>query len=951
MKRRETGGNGGVPAFPQERSRTLGRGSARRPWTAGELRIVARFSRAIVRGKYPSVKAAAPDLHRELLFYHQNNDPERGRYAPRTPSGAFARLLEYSRRHGRAVVRHVRWSSPEKRVLDAYARALLRGRYRNATEATRDCMRDLQALRRRYPKARWLAAGRTQGSILGRLLDRANRLGRRLKSIRWTRQELRMIDAYARRVAGGEFNAMEAARTLLRERERLHERYPQLAWLIVRRSIRTAHCKIWRRAQEFGRPFLELKWAGPELAVLERFARGVVTGQYPSAADAARVALTEIEALHARRPDARWARMRRTFFGTKGKVVQLAHTLAEVWQHARRTPGEKAVLERYAQAFIQGHFRSVSQAAQACHKELARRHARNQRRRGRLKTPAPRSFRSDLTYLKLRTGELGRPRGQENWSSDELRIAREWSERYLKERPALTRQAAARGMGRELVMRGFRRTLAACAGRIAGTPRTDASGRRLSNAPSWSRAELRIVNRHVRALLYGRYPSAYRAAADCLPKILRLQPEQTHTDTALPSRSLGAVARQIADLARSHGRIRPGAWWSRAELDVIRPYARALAEGRYSGVTSAGRAAALEIARMRKLNPSAGTQVGRTAAAIVARVQDLASEFGWRAKDRRWPRAQKQVVLNYARAYEQGEYDGPDAAACACRAELERLSREQPDADWLRRLPAVRRIAVMIVKKVKRRTHPPVAPYLPQERALINRLARHVISGKYRDGAAAARVFMQSKNRQGADRGVPTPTRKLRAVMAQISGRARALGRTAKARSWSRPELVILERYSQDLIQGRYTSAKAAAAELQRTLKQLGQKRPDEFPSRTPAAVCARLVEHSRNGGREARRHARWTEPELRLVDKLAYAVRNGKFPDKARAADAYLKEMGAMTGDHGRDFSPHTRDAIIARLLTRIQALRASTAQPVITGSNSGVRQRSAPGRVEGRR
>lgn len=915
------------------------------------MRIVARFSRAIVRGKYPSVKAAAPDLHRELLFYHQNNDPERRRHAPRTPLGAFARLLEYSRRHGRSVVRHVKWSSPEKRVLDAYARALLRGKYRNATEATRVCMRDLQVLRRRYPKARWLASVRTQGSILGRLLDRANRLGRRPRSIPWTRQGLRMIDAYARRVAGGEFNAQEAARTLLRERERLHEKYPQLAWLLVRRSIRAVHCKIWRRAQEFGRPFLELKWAGPELALLERFARGVVTGQYSSAAAAARPALTEIEALHARRPDARWARMRRSLVGTKGKVIQLAHSLTEVWQHARRTKGEKAVLERYARAFIQGHYRSVAQAAQACSEELARRHARNQRRRGRLRTPAPRSLYSTLTYLRLRTEELGRPRGQENWSSDELRTAREWSERYLKERPALTRQAAARRMSRELVRRGFRRTLTACAGKIAGTPRTDASGRRLSNAPSWSGAELRVVNRQVKALLRGYYPSAHRAASDCLPKLLRLPPEQTRTGTAPAPRSLGAVTKQIATLARARGQIWSGAWWSRAELDVIRPYARALADGRYSGVTSAGRAAALELARMRKPEPSAGTQVCRTTAAVVARVQDLASEFGWKPNDRRWPRAQKQVVLNYARAYEQGEYDRPGAAARACRAELERLRREQPDADWFRKLPAARRIAIMIVKKVKRRTHPPVAPYLPQERAWIDRLARQVISGRYRDCAAAAGVFMQSRNRQGADRGGPTPTRKLRAVTAQISGRARALGRSAKARPWSRPELVILERYSQDLTQGRFASAKAAAAELQRTFRQLGQKRPDEFPSRTPAAVCARLVEHSRNGGRGVRRHARWTEPELRLIDELAYAVRDGKFPDKARAADAYLKEIGARTGDHGRDFSPHTRDAIIARLLTRIQALGAGTAQPVLTEGNSEARQRSAPGRLEGRR
>jgi hypothetical protein len=105
-------------------------------------------------------------------------------------------------------------------------------------------------------------------------------------------------------------------------------------------------------------------------------------------------------------------------------------------------------------------------------------------------------------------------------------------------------------------------------------------------------------------LLQGKYGSANEAALACIPELARQQQSsKSGAEPAVP-RSLNAVTRRIVHLVRVRRQVWPGAWWSKQEDDVARPFAKALAEGRYSGSTTAARACQRELLRLHKLHRS-----------------------------------------------------------------------------------------------------------------------------------------------------------------------------------------------------------------------------------------------------------------------------------------------------------------------------------------------------------
>jgi hypothetical protein len=917
----------GVVWHIQERSRVLGRLSPRQPWTAAEMRLVDRYSRAIVRGRYSSVKQAAPDLQRDLLRLHEKRPKSGQGLAARTRWGTFARLLAYSRAHGRKVSRHFAWSAQEKRVVEDYARALLRGRFANATEAARACHRDFERLRRRYPHAGWLAGKRTPVSIMAKLLARANRLGRRPQYIAWTRQELRMIDAYARRVVKGEFNARQAARVFLRETERLHEKYPKLGWLMVRRSFRTTHDKIWVRAQELGRPFIELAWSPLEIGVATRFVRALLAGEYRNGAAAARVAVGELEALRRRHPNARWTRMRRTYVATKGKIVQLAHAMAEGWRQSHWSTGEKAILERCAQKLMRGDYPSVNQAAKACHLEFERRYARK-RRPGARQVSAPRSLKTIISSLAQRTRELGRADGTPDWGREELRIAGAWSQRFQVERdasPRLRRYEAAQGMKEELAKLGFHRTLKACAGRLASRPRDVGPETIRAERAPWSRHESMIAERFARALLQGRYDSAREAALACQSELAHRQRLQVGILQPQPPRGLDAVIRRIVHVVRGRGRVWPGAWWSRQEDDVVRPFAKALAEGRYHGSTTAARACLQELVRQRRRHPANPWLGRRTATAVAARLMALASELGWRGLRRKWAPAAKRLARASALAFDRGEYATYSEAAQACLSELERLRSDDPEVAGSMGHYSVAALKQMIARLATRSVHPRAEGWSREESALLDRYARKVVSHEYNDCAEASRAFLKEAEQQGEfGRAGRRERRTYAAVFHRMLSRARALGRAPASPTWSEPEKELLGNYTQALLRGRYANARGAAGDLHRELIRRARESPADYPPRTLSAVRAMLVNHSRAQGRHANRHVRWSAVELQLLDRYVDAFLQGAFRSKVEAADKFLQQLQAErqgNPDAGLPAPQRTRESVITRLANSVAA------------------------------
>lgn len=340
-------------------------------WSPQETAVVARFGRAVLERRYASVAEAAPDLHREQMKRRRTH-PET--FAARTLAATRAKLVKYSRIHGRQVTRHFRWSPQEQRIIDTYARAVVRGKFRNAVEATDEYFVEMRALRRRYPDARWLTKERARGSVYVRLNARARKLGRRAIWVPWNAHERRLVERYARRVIRGDLNIMQAAREFRRMTDERRAKYQELSRFRVRRNLSVIHNMIWERTRELGRPRITGIWTAPEVAILKRYARDLVAGRFRFAPAAARACFPEIQAIQRRHPDAPWAEIPRNEQGVKVKISELAHGMAESWVGCEWSAREQAILGRYARDVVRGRFSSVAEGSRACLREFRKRH-------------------------------------------------------------------------------------------------------------------------------------------------------------------------------------------------------------------------------------------------------------------------------------------------------------------------------------------------------------------------------------------------------------------------------------------------------------------------------------------------------------------------------------------------------------------------------------------------
>jgi hypothetical protein len=362
------------------------------------------------------------------------------------------------------------WSAQEKRVIDRYARALKRGRYRTVREGASEYLHDLERLRKRYPGARWLKVHRTYGAVSGVLVVRARKVGR-VRARRWTRGEDRLIHRYALRVAEGRIpNPWQATNQIVPELDRLRARYPLLPWLQIRRTRKAYFNRIWAKARELGRPYTILPWSPPERLILQRYARRVLSGELPSARHAAHAALKDIESLHRKHPNARWGNVRRTFKATGQMIAQEAHILGQAWALAHWTPSEEKLLDKHARAVIAGKASRVEDAARKCWAELERRHKRRLRRNPRLpRTPQPRSLDSTGRMIRGRIFQLfGRQRATP-WTKPEAEIALRWAasyKSYKHTRDGAELQRVIHGLMDDLKQHGFARDATMCRNRL-----------------------------------------------------------------------------------------------------------------------------------------------------------------------------------------------------------------------------------------------------------------------------------------------------------------------------------------------------------------------------------------------------------------------------------------------------------------------------------------------------
>ena len=104
-------------------------------WSEAENRVADRFARAFISGKYPSIAAASRDCRPALA--------RAGQFKNRTEGGLHCKLRVRVIDMGMSGLKP-RWSRGEVRILDRFARAIIRGAYPGAKAAAASCQRALE---------------------------------------------------------------------------------------------------------------------------------------------------------------------------------------------------------------------------------------------------------------------------------------------------------------------------------------------------------------------------------------------------------------------------------------------------------------------------------------------------------------------------------------------------------------------------------------------------------------------------------------------------------------------------------------------------------------------------------------------------------------------------------------------------------------------------------------
>ena len=159
-----------------------------------ELRVIAGFSRALVRNEYPYGKAAVADCFQALAragFAHRRSDE---RLSALINAGAWKMGWQG---------KFVKWSAPDLRVIEQFAQELVAGRYPSIAAASLACQESLERAGR--------FGTRTEDGLASKLRKIALAMRKSQFLPRWKRDELRIVDRFARACIRGRHPSANAA--------------------------------------------------------------------------------------------------------------------------------------------------------------------------------------------------------------------------------------------------------------------------------------------------------------------------------------------------------------------------------------------------------------------------------------------------------------------------------------------------------------------------------------------------------------------------------------------------------------------------------------------------------------------------------------------------------------------------------------------------------------------
>jgi hypothetical protein len=326
------------------------------------------------------------------------------------------------------------------------------------------------------------------------------------------------------------------------------------------------------------------------------------------------------------------------------------------------TPGEDRVVDRHAQALLQGRYRGARLAAEACFPQLAR-------LRGGATANRERTLLSVQRHIYKRCRSTGHVWSRTMWRPEDDRVVERHARALVRGRhPHIL--AAARACRDELNrvslhphrrLPGDRsgtygRSLGAVRNRVL--ERVHALG--LPVLRPWSRDEMRVIDRYVQALYEGRYRFARAAAAACARELggTFSHSGRGGADRWRP-RSAVAVHAVLSRRASGLGLPRYKTDLSQAELALIERHARGVDQGEYQSWAEAARACSAELqqvyAAAARRSPLPLRRVsGHSPATVLARTLALSRQLGLRGPRLHiWNAAEIEVLDSWLHWYER----------------------------------------------------------------------------------------------------------------------------------------------------------------------------------------------------------------------------------------------------------------------------------------------------------
>jgi len=371
----------GVYAYIGNRTRGKRLHGSGTSWTESEDRVLRRYVRALLAGRYHSVRDAVHACVREF-DKERRRDADKGRAAlSRSPEAIATRVWKQANAAGLAQIWHP-FARSERVVLDRYARALAEGKYRDLTPATRDCLKELNRSRMRQ-SASGRPPQRTLSSMKEQLRVRAHNLGWSWGSSRWSPEELRILSRFVRRLTvRGHPTTQQVATECYAALKRYQDRLTRT--LAGRRAVGrfwtfpTIYTYLARQSGVLGRKW-EARWKPDEDKVLRRYALGIVEGRIADAPTAALACVDELARLYPRTRGSGRASAR-TLETVECRIARMAREMHRPWPGSHWTDAERKVCRRWTDWYERHRRvprnRALATSAEGLQEELERMNSR-----------------------------------------------------------------------------------------------------------------------------------------------------------------------------------------------------------------------------------------------------------------------------------------------------------------------------------------------------------------------------------------------------------------------------------------------------------------------------------------------------------------------------------------------------------------------------------------------